>query len=52
MRLERQFLLRLPLSTIWEIANTQNSWDRSVKLKAALGFPPEVFHGSREFLGL
>lgn len=47
-----QFLLRLPLSTIWEIANTQNSWDRSVKLKAALGFPPEVFHGSREFLGL
>ena len=45
-----QFLLRLKLSEVWEIAHTSNPWDRSVKLKAALGVPPDVFRASREFL--
>ncbi len=46
-----QFLFRLSLAEIWEIASTKNPWDRSVKLKAALGVPTEVFTQSREYLG-
>jgi hypothetical protein len=37
---------------MWEIVRTKNSWDRDVKLKAALGCPKEVFELSRSFLKL
>ncbi len=45
-----QFPLRLTLKQIWEIVRTKNSWDRDVKLKAALGCPADVFELSRTFL--
>ena len=47
-----QYPLNLKLRQIWELARTRNSWDRDVKLKAALGVQPEVFTMSREYLGL
>jgi predicted TIM-barrel fold metal-dependent hydrolase len=45
-----QYPLRLTLSQLWDISRTRNPWDRAVKLKAALGVPPEVFTRGREFL--
>ncbi len=45
-----QFFLNLRLGQIWDLLRTRNSWDRDVKLKAALGVSPEVFVGSRTFL--
>jgi len=47
-----QFPLQLTLKQMWEIVRTRNSWDRDVKLKAALGCPREVFELSRSFLKL
>jgi len=47
-----QYFLRLDLKQLWQLMRTKNSWDRDVRLKAALGVPPEVFRFSREFLGL
>ena len=47
-----QFPLRLSLKQMWDIVRTKNSWDRDVKLKAALGCPREVFELSRSFLKL
>jgi hypothetical protein len=47
-----QFPLRLTCKQMWEIVRTKNSWDRDVKLKAALGCPKEVFELSRSFLKL
>jgi predicted TIM-barrel fold metal-dependent hydrolase len=47
-----QFPLRLTIREIVDIVLTKNSWDRDVKLKAALGCPKEVFELSRSFLGL
>lgn len=47
-----QFPLNLSLGQLWELWRTRNPWDRDVKLKAALGTPPEVFQMSREYLGL
>lgn len=47
-----QYFLRLNLTQLWQLTMTRNSWDRDVRLKAALGVPPEVFHFSREFLNL
>jgi len=44
--------LNLPLAQMWDIFRTRNSWDRDVKLKAALGVQPEVFLKSRTYLGL
>ncbi|MEM1156984.1 MAG: amidohydrolase family protein [Verrucomicrobiota bacterium] len=44
--------LNLTLAQLWDIFRTRNSWDRDVKLKAALGTPPEVFNKSREYLGI
>jgi hypothetical protein len=35
-----------------DIVLTKNSWDRDVKLKAALGCSKEVFEMSRRFLKL
>jgi predicted TIM-barrel fold metal-dependent hydrolase len=45
-----QYPLRLTLAQLWDLWRTRNPWDRSVKLKAALGVPPEVFTASRDFL--
>lgn len=47
-----QFPLRLTIREIVDIVLTKNSWDRDVKLKAALGCPKEVFELSRSFLKL
>jgi hypothetical protein len=47
-----QYPLRLTLAQLWDLWRTRNPWDRSVKLKAALGVPPDVFTRSREYLGL
>jgi predicted TIM-barrel fold metal-dependent hydrolase len=47
-----QYPLRLTLAQLWDLWRTRNPWDRSVKLKAALGVPPEVFGMSRTYLGL
>ena len=47
-----QFPLRLTIRQIVDIVLTKNSWDRDVKLKAALGCPNEVFELSRRFLKL
>lgn len=47
-----QYPLRLTLSQLWDLCRTRNPWDRDVKLKAALGVPPDVFNRSREYLGL
>jgi len=45
-----QFALRLTIKQMWDIVRTRNSWDRDVKLKAALGCSGEVFELSRSFL--
>ncbi len=45
-----QFPLRLTIKQMWDILRTKNSWDRDVKLKAALGCRAEVFALSRDFL--
>lgn len=47
-----QYPLRLTLAQLWDLARTSNPWDRSVKLKAALGMPSEVFTMSRDYLKL
>jgi predicted TIM-barrel fold metal-dependent hydrolase len=47
-----QYPLNLRWRALWQLARTRNSWDRDVKLKAALGVRPEVFVFSREYLGL
>lgn len=47
-----QYPLNLTLRQLWQIGRTRNSWDRDVRLKAALGVRPEVFSLSREYLGL
>lgn len=47
-----QYPLNLTLSQLWGLWTTRNPWDRDVKLKAALGFPEEVFTMSRDYLGL
>lgn len=47
-----QYPLNLTWRQLWQLATTRNSWDRDVKLKAALGVPPEVFTFSRDYLGL
>ncbi|MGJ8652539.1 MAG: amidohydrolase family protein [Opitutaceae bacterium] len=47
-----QYFLRLSLTQLWQLMRTRNSWDRDVRLKAALGVPPEVFSFSREFLNI
>ena len=47
-----QYFMNLKWRQLWQLAGTKNSWDRDVKLKAALGVPPEVFTFSRDYLGL
>ena len=47
-----QYCLHLNAKQLWQLMRTRNSWDRDVRLKAALGVQPEVFHLSREVLGL
>ncbi len=47
-----QFPLNLKLRQLWSLWRTSNSWDRDVRLKAALGTPQAVFTLSRQFLGL
>lgn len=45
-----QYPLRLTLAQMWDLICTGNPWDRSVKLKAALGVPPDVFLRARDYL--
>ncbi len=45
-----QYPLQLTLGQLWDLWTTRNPWDRDVKLKAALGFAPEVFTMSRDYL--
>ena len=47
-----QYPLNLTLRQLWDLGRIRNSWDRDVRLKAALGVRPEVFTLSREYLGL
>ena len=47
-----QYFMNLKLRGLWQLAGTGNSWDRDVKLKAALGVPREVFTCSRDYLRL
>lgn len=47
-----QFPLNLTLQQLWELWKIKNPWDRDVALKAALGFPEEVFLMSRHYFGL
>ena len=47
-----QYPLNLKWGEMWRVFRTKNSWDRDVKLKAALGTKREVFEMSREFLGI
>ena len=47
-----QYPLNLTFRQLWEVGRIRNSWDRDVRLKAALGVRPEVFTLSREYLGL
>ncbi|NCF89714.1 MAG: amidohydrolase family protein [Verrucomicrobiaceae bacterium] len=44
--------LNLTLRQLWDLCTTRNSWDRDVKLKAALGVQRDVFARSKEYLGL
>jgi hypothetical protein len=46
-----QYPLNLTLRQLWDLGRIRNSWDRDVRLKAALGVRPEVFTLSREYLG-
>lgn len=46
-----QFSLNLKFSQLCSLWRTRNSWDRDVRLKAALGTPKDVFTLSRQFLG-
>lgn len=45
-----QYPMNLTLRQMWQLSRTRNSWDRDVKLKAALGVRPEVFALSKEYL--
>jgi hypothetical protein len=47
-----QFPLNLTVEQLWNLWRIKNPWDRDVALKAALGFPEEVFLMSREYFGL
>lgn len=47
-----QYMLHLNIKQLWQLMKTRNSWDRDVRLKAALGVPPTVFHFSRDLLDL
>ena len=47
-----QYPLNLTLKQMWELGRTRNSWDRDVKLKAALGVRDGVFKMSKEYLGV
>jgi predicted TIM-barrel fold metal-dependent hydrolase len=47
-----QYFMNLKWRQLRQLARTGNSWDRDVKLKAALGVPREVFNFSRDYLGL
>ncbi len=47
-----QYFMNLKWRQLRQLAGTKNSWDRDVKLKAALGVPREVFTFSRDYLGL
>ena len=45
-----QYPMNLTLRQMWQLSRTRNSWDRDVKLKAALGVRPEGFALSKEYL--
>jgi len=47
-----QYVLNLRIGEMWSLCRTRNSWDRDVRLKAALGVRQEVFRMSREYLRL
>ena len=44
------YAYKLPLNKVRAIARLENSWDRDVELKKALGVPEEVFTGSAALL--
>lgn len=46
-----QFPLKRKFSQLYSLRRTRNSWDRDLRLKAALGVPKEVFGLSQQFLG-
>jgi len=46
------FPFHLTIKQMWNMHCTKNSWDRDVKLKAALGTPTDVFTQAREYLGI
>lgn len=41
--------LRLTIGQMWKLSRVENSWDRDVRLKAALGMSDEVFEMSGEW---
>ncbi len=45
-----QYSLNLRLGDMWSLWREKNSWDRDVRLKAALGVKQDVFTLSRDFL--
>ncbi len=47
-----QYFMNLKWRQLRQLAGTKNSWDRDVKLKAALGVPRDVFTFSRDYLSL
>jgi uncharacterized protein len=47
-----QYPLNLTLEQLWKLWRIKNPWDRDVALKAALGFPEEVFLMGREYFRL
>ena len=44
------FIGKVPFGKIREIARIENSWDRDLQLKRALGFPDEIFSRPAELL--
>lgn len=44
------YFFRLPWREMWKISALRNPWDRDVRLKFALGVPPEVFSRGKALL--
>ncbi len=47
-----QYWRNLSFAQMWSLSRIRNSWDRDVRLKAALGVPAEVFTMSGRFLSI
>ena len=44
------FPMNLRLSEMWRISHVDNTWDRDILLKQALGAPSSIFDGGRQLL--